>query len=1007
MSDAPLPARVFLFGTRPGDAYRSGRSRRSLAAVGLTAQEVGNLDEQTFRELLRGGGPVLLLPAGAWLARPQEFKLPPSSATGKGLCAFGAVKLPAETEPETTHAAQLWKEWLASTGGDFSVERGIHAASPSAIAGATEYSQLSPLLNGRRPEGRAPQTRQASFNTHSPPSAAFPPPACVYLDARAVAILNARGVSSLSELLTGAENLRAIHYAPLDVHDDTGLRVLQVITALHRGGAERLTLDLVAELPAQNVRTGLATLGRPLRDAFAPPPRTIELARAGATAEARAAALSQAAVQFGADLVHGHLIRGEDVQRLAQAGLPTVVTVHNLRAGWPVGLAELPPAKGVLLAACAQAVEADLRAANLPLTLRTVWNGIDLRAFKLTSERQAAGEKWRQDWGFDQRDFVLAAVANPRPQKRLHRLPAILTALRARLGPDREARLVLSGEAMPGKPETEQCVTELRGEIARLGLDPHVRWTGPVADVAGLLAAADVLVSTSAHEGLSLAQLEALAMGRAVVATDVGGAREVAWDNPGLHLLSPDASPEKFAELLAKVAKTSFSSSSSSSCSSPSRRTDYEDEEDGGAGCVGLRTARPTSASPQALDRTRPSLQNWSRDKMAARYRWLYPRVIAAAKRAGRGQGLWLIANNFSTGGAQSSARRLLMALAAQHLPVRAAVIEENPANPTPGRRALLAAGIPVLSVPGTDIRDAGAAVETLLAAIDADPPQSVLFWNLRPSFKVLLADALLDIPVFDVSPGEMFFASLEQYFAQPRPGLPYRTARDYGARLAGVIVKYHAEARQAAEILGAPVHVVPNGVPLAEARPRIPAPQAPLVIGTAARLNPQKRLEDLLEALHLAHDRLPAYRLKIAGGVERGCDEYAARLRTLANGLPIDWLGETADVAAFHRELDLFAMISEPAGCPNASLEAMASGLPVIATAVGGAGEQVLDGHNGRLVPARSPQPLAEALVQLATQPALRQRMGTAAREFIRNRFPLEQMVAGYTRVCLGEKAV
>src|ERR1019366_1446293 len=53
----------------------------------------------------------------------------------------------------------------------------------------------------------------------------------------------------------------------------------------------------------------------------------------------------------------------------------------------------------------------------------------------------------------------------------------------------------------------------------------------------------------------------------------------------------------------------------------------------------------------------RPS---WSRQQMAARYRWLYPRAIAAAGRRRKAEGIWLVINNFSTGGAQSSARRLL-----------------------------------------------------------------------------------------------------------------------------------------------------------------------------------------------------------------------------------------------------------------------------------------------------------------------------------------------------------
>jgi glycosyltransferase involved in cell wall biosynthesis len=387
---------------------------------------------------------------------------------------------------------------------------------------------------------------------------------------------------------------------------------------------------------------------------------------------------------------------------------------------------------------------------------------------------------------------------------------------------------------------------------------------------------------------------------------------------------------------------------------------------------------------------------------MAARYRWLYPRAIAAAGRQRKGEGIWLVINNFSTGGAQSSARRLLVGLAAQGVPVRAAVIEEQYSHPTPGRRALVEAGIRILALPPTGSRVITPEVEILLAAIDYDRPQAVLFWNLRPAFKVLLADALLDVPVFDVSPGEMFFESLDSYFAISHAGLPYRTARDYGARLAGVIVKYQAEAQRAAEVLGAPVHVVPNGVPLPEALPIDPARRNGMVFGTAARINPRKRLEDLLEALRLANGRMPAYTLKIAGGVEVGCEEYAARLRALSEGLPVEWIGEVSDLPAFHRQLDAFVMVSEPAGCPNASLEAMAAGLAVVATDAGGASEQVIDGRTGRLVPGRDPQALAAALVEMAAQSGLRQQMGRAGRDLIRDRFSLERMIADYRRICL-----
>ena len=72
-----------------------------------------------------------------------------------------------------------------------------------------------------------------------------------------------------------------------------------------------------------------------------------------------------------------------------------------------------------------------------------------------------------------------------------------------------------------------------------------------------------------------------------------------------------------------------------------------------------------------------------------------------------------------------------------------------------------------------------------------------------------------------------------------------------------------------------------------------------------------------------------------------------------------------------------------------------MAAGLPVVATAVGGAPEQVVDGLTGLLVPLRAPEALAEALAALAADPERRNNMGRAARERVKLHFPIERSVA------------
>jgi glycosyltransferase involved in cell wall biosynthesis len=710
------------------------------------------------------------------------------------------------------------------------------------------------------------------------------------------------------------------------------------------------------------VAVAVAALGRPTRTAFPEPTHFFNLSSAARDPESRANAIAKAAREFGADLVHGHLLSAAEARAVRALGLPLVLTLHNMPAGWPVGVGDGGAPLADLLLACSCAVADQAREANLGAPLRTVWNGIDPGAVIPQEQRESVRRKWREKLGWTQDDFVIAAIANPRRQKCLARLPAILASLQHRLRP-RTARLLLAGAAARGSEDGGRAASELDAAIAMYPQPESIRSIGAVHEIGEVLAASDALVSVSAFEGLSLAHLEALAAGLPVVATDAGGTREIAAQTEALRLLSLDTTDDEVAAKLADVA------------------------------------AAPPPTPP-------PLPASFKRHEMAARTHWFYPQVLTP--RRSDGDGLWLVINNFSTGGAQSSARRLLLGLAARGVKVRAAVVEEHPKKSTPGRAALIAAGIPVLAVPPPSSLDGPQAVARVIKAIAADRPRAVLFWNVIQVLKVLIADSLLDVPIFDVSPGEMYFHSLARYFANPRPGLPYRHAHEYGARLAGVVVKYASEAEQAAQTLGAPVHVIPNGVPLdpivgRRSSPQSRPPRKPglLVLGTAARLSPDKRLGDLLDAVRLAAPRLPRFVLRIAGGVERGAEKHARELRQAARGLPVEWCGELADTREFLAGLDLFMMISEPSGCPNASLEALAAGVPVVATDVGGAREQIIDGVCGRLTPRRDNTALADAIVDLAHDTARRAAFAEAGLAHIRERFSMDRMLADYMTLC------
>jgi glycosyltransferase involved in cell wall biosynthesis len=104
---------------------------------------------------------------------------------------------------------------------------------------------------------------------------------------------------------------------------------------------------------------------------------------------------------------------------------------------------------------------------------------------------------------------------------------------------------------------------------------------------------------------------------------------------------------------------------------------------------------------------------------------------------------------------------------------------------------------------------------------------------------------------------------------------------------------------------------------------------------------------------------------------------------------------GHRTDVPEILQALDIFVLPSNWEGLPNAVLEAMAAGLPVVATRVGGVPEVVVEGQTGILVPPRDPNALADALLTLLRDPNLRRRMGQAGRQRVQEYFSVDQMVS------------
>jgi glycosyltransferase involved in cell wall biosynthesis len=159
-------------------------------------------------------------------------------------------------------------------------------------------------------------------------------------------------------------------------------------------------------------------------------------------------------------------------------------------------------------------------------------------------------------------------------------------------------------------------------------------------------------------------------------------------------------------------------------------------------------------------------------------------------------------------------------------------------------------------------------------------------------------------------------------------------------------------------------------------------------------RLDPQKRPDIAVRALAALRPTHPDASLWIVGdGSWRG--ELEALVADLDLSGSVRFLGPRKDVPALLSEAACFVLTSDYEGCPLSVLEAMAAGVPVVATAVGGVPELVVDGETGLLVGPRAPDEVAEAVGQLFDNPAVARTMGAAGRARVREQFTLERMVA------------
>lgn len=232
-----------------------------------------------------------------------------------------------------------------------------------------------------------------------------------------------------------------------------------------------------------------------------------------------------------------------------------------------------------------------------------------------------------------------------------------------------------------------------------------------------------------------------------------------------------------------------------------------------------------------------------------------------------------------------------------------------------------------------------------------------------------------------------------------------------------GRVACFHLQAASLAtglqERLGVPPArcvVIPNGIDLAtadsalaaarpEARARLGLHAADLGLAYVGRLHEEKGVGHLLAAFHTFLQSQPTAKLLIAGGgPARGALEAAAEALRL--GPFVRFLGEVPEPWPLLAGADIFVLPSLWEGMPNALLEAMAAGLPVVATAVGAVPEMVVDQEEALLVPPADASAMAGALTALAAAPARGRQMGARARQRVAAHFRIETTVERMERL-------
>jgi glycosyltransferase involved in cell wall biosynthesis len=187
------------------------------------------------------------------------------------------------------------------------------------------------------------------------------------------------------------------------------------------------------------------------------------------------------------------------------------------------------------------------------------------------------------------------------------------------------------------------------------------------------------------------------------------------------------------------------------------------------------------------------------------------------------------------------------------------------------------------------------------------------------------------------------------------------------------------------------------NDCDVSALRQKLVIPVAAKVVGMVSSATPLKRHEDFLKAAVIVRRSVPDGFFLVVGG-DWDLSKYGQSIKKLSQELglaeQIVWLGFYEGIHEIFKAIDLLVLPSDEESFGRVLIEAMAARKPVVATAVGGIPEIVIDGVTGFLVPPRSPADLAQAIIRILNAPPLAEAMGQAGRRRVEEHFSASRYV-------------